>query len=438
MGSSVGVAGWIALYVVIVIAPVLALAIGPAPMSQGFWHEAAIGLGFVGVTMAAMQFVLTGRLKRPEAPVGIDVLYYLHRYLGLAALAVVIGHAVVMLAWRPGLLRVLDPRTAPWSMTAGTLSALGFVLLVVSSLLRRRLGLEYDAWRVTHVVLALGAMGLAVAHVEGIGSYVAAPGLRIVWTAIVVAVAALVVRVRLVRPWQLARRPFEVTRVGREPGDAWTLSFAPHGHAGLAFRPGQFVWLTLRSSPFAMREHPFSVSSAPDPSGGFELTVKELGDFTRTIGGVTPGETAFVDGPYGTFVLDRGSIRGACFIGGGIGLAPIMSILRALAGDGDRRPLLAIAASSAPDRAIFHDALHALAPALPQLQIVEVFERAAGTDGDPGRVDAALLDRHLPADRRELEYFVCGPPAMIEATEQALAALGIPAERCHSELFDLV
>src|SRR6185369_1697489 len=172
-----------------------------------------------------------------------------------------------------------------------------------------------------------GAMGLAVAHVEGIGSYVAAPWVRIVWTAIVVAVAALVVRVRLVRPWQLARRPFEVTRVGRGPGDAWTLSFAPRGHAGLAFRPGQFVWLTLRSSPFAMCEHPFSVSSAPDPSGGFELTVKELGDFTRTIGGVTPGETAFVDGPYGTFVLDPGSTRGACFIGGGIGLAPIMSIL---------------------------------------------------------------------------------------------------------------
>lgn len=417
----------------------MASVLAGAPPSEGFWHETAIGLGFAGFGMTAFQFALTGRIRRPAPPIGIDVLYFLHRQLGMAILAMVGAHVVVLLVRRPRLVALLDPRVAPWSMTAGVLSALALGLLVASSLLRRRIGFEYDAWRIVHVVLGVAALALAAAHIGGVGRWIAVPAVRLVWIATGAGVVALLVRVRLLRPWQLARRPFEVTHVERLPGDAWTLALAPRGHAGLAFRPGQFVWLSLRHSPFAMREHPFSVSSAPDRSGRFELTVKELGDFTRTIGSVTPGETAFVDGPYGTFVLDPSSDRDVCLIGGGIGLAPIMSILRALARDGDGRRLLVIAATSTPERATFADELRALAGALPGLRVVDVFERAPGrTDVELGRVDAALLDRHLPAHRRELEYFVCGPPAMIETTERALAALGVSAARCHSEPFDLV
>jgi ferredoxin-NADP reductase len=53
-------------------------------------------------------------------------------------------------------------------------------------------------------------------------------------------------------------------------------------------------------------------------------------------------------------------------------------------------------------------------------------------------VTRAVLERHLPPERRTLEYFVCGPPAMIAAVEAALYQMGIGMNQSHTELFDLV
>jgi predicted ferric reductase len=433
-------AAWIGAYLAFVLAPVAAM-LGPGgPAPSSFAHELGIGVGFAGLAIMAAQFGLTARFNRLATPFGIDLVYYFHRYVTVAALALVVAHPVLLVAASPATLALLDPRTAPWAVTAGSLALLALIALSVASFFRRRLGIEYDAWRRTHAVLAVAATGMALAHVHGSGRYVAFAAARALWIATALVVVALVVRVRLVRPWQLLRRPWEVARVTAERGDAWTLALAPRGHRGLAFEPGQFVWLTLRASPFAMRAQPYSLTSTPAARGRLEITVKALGDFTRTIGDVRPGEVAYVDGPYGTFTLDAaGDGRGACFVGGGIGLAPIMSLLRALAARGDRRPLVLVAATSTWDRSTFRDAIDALAPRLSGLRVVHVLEEPPpGWTGETGRVDAALLDRHLPPDRAGFDYFVCGPPGMIAAAERALAALGVPPRRCHSELFDLV
>jgi len=72
------------------------------------------------------------------------------------------------------------------------------------------------------------------------------------------------------------RRPFRVTAVTPERGDAWTVAVEPEGHAGLTFQPGQFAWLTLGRSPYAMQEHPFSFSSSPALGNGrLEFTIKK-------------------------------------------------------------------------------------------------------------------------------------------------------------------
>jgi NAD(P)H-flavin reductase len=73
------------------------------------------------------------------------------------------------------------------------------------------------------------------------------------------------------------------------------------------------------------------------------------------------------------------------------------------------------------------------------LRVVHVLsEPPPGWEGESGYVRTDLLDRHLPANRHELEYFVCGPEPMIAAVERSLYELGVPLSRAHSELFDLV
>lgn len=119
-----------------------------------------------------------------------------------------------------------------------------------------------------------------------------------------------------------------------------SLFLQPQHPPAFAYSPGQFAWLSLRASPFALQEHPFSISSSPTGAGPLQFTIKELGDFTSTIGAIKVGEVAYVDGPYGNFSIDAHPVAsGYVFVAGGVGIAPIISMLRALADRGEQRPL---------------------------------------------------------------------------------------------------
>jgi predicted ferric reductase len=183
----------------------------------------------------------------------------------------------------------------------------------------------------------------------------------------------------------------------------------------------------------------FSFSSSPALAPGrVECTIKELGDFTRTIKDVRRGEVAFVDGPYGAFTIDRHPAPGYVFIAGGIGIAPIMSMLRALADRGDTRPLVLFYAYRRWERMTFREAIDDLRARLDLMVVIVLEEPPEGWEGEHGWITPELLDRRLPADRARLQYFLCGPEAMTQAMERFLHGLGVPMSRVHSELFDLV
>lgn len=430
---------WIGVYLVLVLAPLCALLIGEPPPGAGFWWDFAIALGFAGLAMMLVQFLLTARFRRATAPYGIDIIYYFHRYLAVICLLLIAGHAVILVIENPSFVQAFDPVAAPPHLFAAVLSAVALLALVCSSLWRKQIRLEYDAWRVLHVLLAVAAVLCALVHVDGVGYYLATPTKRGLWGVIVATWMTTCLWVRVIKPWSMLRRPYRVARVAPERGNAWTLVLEPAGHQGLRFQPGQFCWLTLRHSPFAMKEHPFSMSSAPAADGRIEITIKELGDFTRTVKHIQAGETAYVDGPYGAFSIDRyQKAPGYVFIGGGIGMAPLISMLRALADRGDGRPHTLFCGNSRWERATFREAVAQLAQRL-DLSVVYVLEEPPESwAGERGYLTTDILRRHLPARRASFEYFVCGPTAMIAAVERSLAELGVPLSRYHSELFDLV
>src|SRR5690606_12008468 len=148
---------------------------------------------------------------------------------------------------------------------------------------------------------------------------------------------------------------------------------------------------------FAMKEHPFSIASAPGlPAGRVEFTIKELGDFTRTVGNLERDATAWVDAPYGAFSIDRLPAEGYVFLAGGIGIAPIMSMLRALVARGDRRSHILLYACRTWERLTFREELEAMAETL-DLRLVFVLEEPPeGWTGESGRIQSDLLARHLP------------------------------------------
>jgi predicted ferric reductase len=222
-------------------------------------------------------------------------------------------------------------------------------------------------------------------------------------------------------------------------GRVFTLVLEPVSGRLLHFRPGQFGWLTLRASPFALKEHPFSIASSAERGGRVELSIKELGDFTRTIRHVRTGETAYFDAPYGAFSCDLlPEASGYVFIAGGIGIAPMLSQLRTLADRGDRRPHLLFYGSRSWERVALREEVEALRSRL-DLKVVHVLhEPEDGWRGEHGMVTQEVLARHLPRPHDGYEFLMCGPTPMTRSIERSLAALGVPAARVHSEIFDWV
>lgn len=428
---------WIGIYMLLVLLPLLVLLMGPLPPGSGFAWDLSMAFGFAGIAMLGAQFVLTARLRRANAPFGLDILYYFHRYTAIFAFALIGAHYLLIRLENPQVLGTLDPLTAPGYLTTGRAALLCFALVIVMSVWRKPLAIPYDAWRRAHVLLTLMGLFLAVAHIEAVNQYLSVSGKRPLWIAFLLSWLLLVIYVRVVKPWRMLRTPYRVLDIKAETADTWTLAVQAEGHAGLRFQPGQFAWLTLRASPFALKEHPFSFSSSAEQPQRLEFTIKDRGDFTRTIATIAPGEVAYLDGPYGAFSVDRYAAPGFVFVTGGVGIAPIMSMLRTLADRNDRRPLWLIDANQRREGIIFYDALEALKTRL-DLRVVHVLEQPpADWSGEQGRVTQDLLQRLLPDNRRDLEYFLCGPKPMTLSVERTLHNLRVPVRRQHTELFDL-
>ena len=430
---------WILLYSALVIAPLVVLASGLINLpGSGWWFDFAMGLGFGSLALMAGQFLLTARFRRATSPFGIDVVYQFHRWLAVGGLLLLVVHYLILRVRYPATLQPWAPGDAPFYMTAGRLALALFVLLVVSSLWRSAFRIEYDHWRIAHAVMAISAMALALIHVRGVGYYTGVVWNRVVIDLLLASVVAVVAYVRVIKPILDSARPYEVTSVRRAPGDATTLVLEPVGHAGMRFLPGQFGWLSLDREPWRALEHPFSFSSAPARSGAVEMTIKELGDFTRTVRNTVVGTTAYVDGPHGSFSIDlHPEAPGFFFLAGGIGMAPIMSMLKALAERDDPRPLRLILGNSRMERATFLEEIEALRDRLDLHFTHVVQEPPEEWDGVRGLPTPELIARVMEGAPAGVHCFLCGPVAMSKMAQRALRRVGVPMRRVHFELFEM-
>jgi predicted ferric reductase len=432
---------WIALYLLLTLAPLFVLLVEPRPPGRAFWREFSVALGFAGLAMLALQFAITARLKSVKAPYGSDIIYYFHRQISLMAFALILAHPIILFITSPGTIGLLNLLNAPWQARVGVIALTCLIALVVTSLWRKLLKISYTPWRVWHGLLATAAVSLGLIHVVLVGYHVNTPWKAGLWASYAMFWVLLLVYVRVIKPLLLLRHPYAVEQVIEERGDVWTVVLRPDGHTGMKFLPGQFAWLTAWHSPFSDTEHPFSFSSSAAHSERLALTIKEFGDFTRMIKHLQPDQQVYLDGPFGAFSIDRyPRARGYIFIAGGIGITPIMSMLRTLADRGDQRPLLLIYGNKSWDQVTFREELAALQPRL-NLQVVHVLsDPPEGWEGEQGYLTPELLARYLPTDkaRGSQQIFICGPPPMMDIVERALVHQGFHIGDLHSERFDLV
>jgi predicted ferric reductase len=437
---------WFGLYTFVIAFPLIlgAVFINPA-QSPYFLINLAAALGYIGLALMAAELALVSRSDGAASAFGEDVLLQFHREIGIAALVMVAAHPALLIASQFYSPRILVPWGGmPWPVWMGSIALLLVALVVGLSLLRKRLGTSYELWQATHGALAMALIVSASVHIVAVGRFSALPAMRVLWALYLVAFVGIFLRYRLLRPLQMLKRPWVVVDNRAERGDSRTITLRPVGHYGFAFEPGQFGWLGFGKTPFALTQHPISFSSngdIPTPAGDVSFTIKNLGDWSgKVVPNVKPGDRAWIDGPHGAFSMDREEGAGYGLIGGGIGVTPLYAMILAMEKRADMRPVVLFYGANDENDLTFEDELEALEKRMANLKIVRVLARPhEGWTGESGFINADILRRNLPDPLlRHFQFLICGPTPLMDAMEVALPEIGVPADRVHTERFDMV
>ena len=240
--------------------------------------------------------------------------------------------------------------------------------------------------------------------------------------------------------------PLIVRRVTPEAAGAVAVSFAipPELQALYRFTPGQFLTLraTIGADPVRRSYSICSSTQQLAARGEIKVGIKpvEGGVFSNWATQLQPGDTLDVMPPEGRFTPRLSGAVHRVGWAAGSGITPLLSIIAStLASEADSTFTL-VYCNQRSSSILFNEALQDLKDRYPaRLNLIHLLSRQAQeVELFNGRLDTAkvseLLASLIPAASID-ETFICGPEAMIEGCEQALAGAGVPRERIHSERF---
>ncbi len=425
----------IVVYLVAVTLPLVLSAWVGGPPRQ-FHQELASGFGILAFSMILIEFILSGRFKVISNGVGMDMTMRFHQVMARTALIFALLHPFLYQGTPSGgqrpwdLTRELTLTTDFSALSTGIAAYLLLPSLVLLAIGRTQLGFKYETWRFLHGIGALLIAVLLLHHTVYAGRYGAQPVMTWVWLAMTGLAVGSLLTVYLLVPLLQKARPWRVTSIVRLTPKQWEVTVNPDGHRGLAFNAGQFVWLNVGHSPYSMKEHPFSICSAPAAGSEISFMIKELGDFTRTIGQIETGTVAYLDGPYGNLSVDSRAEPGVALIAGGVGLSPLLGILRQMRLTGDSRKVRLIYGNRRIDQIAYREELG-------EEDVVYVLSEPPETwQGETGLIDAALMDRVFSEKEfSEWVFVMCGPGGMMDVVEDHLIKRGTPSHRILSERF---
>ncbi len=205
---------------------------------------------------------------------------------------------------------------------------------------------------------------------------------------------------------------------------------------GMRFLAGQFltVRVNVDGKPLVRC---YSISSAPESPGYVEISVKRQGVVSNLLHAtLRPGSVIAVKGAAGQFRYPDGDDRPLVLIAGGVGITPVMSMLRHAISSDPSRPVTLLLSVRTENDIPFHDELLAIRSRHPQVQLgVRVSRSAAAPGITAGRIDETCIRRYV-ADPANSIFMMCGPLAMIDAIRSLLLGMGARADDVRAEAFE--
>jgi nitric oxide dioxygenase len=216
------------------------------------------------------------------------------------------------------------------------------------------------------------------------------------------------------------------------------------------FRPGQYITVKIDPSKLSTPPRNYSLSDRPG-LGHFRITVKrEPGSAAGAPAGlvsnylhdrVTEGEVLDIGPPCGEFMLDIAQVgnQSIVLISGGVGITPLMSMLKSLAYRRVKNPVHFIHAARNSRHHAFADEVRRLVAECPNIQTHFVYDTPLADDvrhnrcHSTGLVNVELLRKLVPIT--DAKFFLCGPKPFMIGVLRCLKSMAVPDSSIHYEFF---
>lgn len=239
-------------------------------------------------------------------------------------------------------------------------------------------------------------------------------------------------------------RPFRIEKIAAESASVKSFYLQPLDGFGLIpHEAGQHlpIRLTLPGTDKPVIRT-YTLSAAPS-DGFYRISVKRQGKVSTHLHGLSAGATLEVQAPAGRFTVDASEPRPAVLMAAGIGITPMLAMLRHIIFEGLRkrrvRPTwLFYAARNKDDRAFDDEIAGLLAQGQGLVRLVRVLSETDGARAQEdydieGRIDMALLSATLPFG--DYDFYLCGPGPFMQAVYDGLRGFNISDSRIHAEAF---
>jgi predicted ferric reductase len=380
-----------------------------------------------------LGILLVSRIPWVERGVGHDRLITWHRKLGPWSLYLIGFHVLLITVGYAGqfqekisgeFINILTTFSWMWAALAG------FIFMItagVTSYKKARAKLSYETWWTIHVSTYL-AIALSFMHQILNGPmFISHPLNKAFWIFLYSAMVFCIVYWRIALPtYRSFRHGLKVEKIVIEGPNMVSVIMRGRDLDKLGAQGGQFFGWRFIAKGHALASHPYSLSAAPT-AHYLRITVKDLGDHSRSLADLKPGTRVFMEGPYGAFTAGRASRKHVVLVGGGVGITPIRALMEEFRA-GVQLDVI-FRASNAEDLVLREEMDYLAAKSEGSIRIHYLVGSRKIHPMDANSLEA-LVPRFADSD-----IYICGPGPLVEAVRTAAKELGVPKNRFHDEAF---
>lgn len=388
--------------------------------------------GLVGMVLFSGTIILSARIKLIEDVFnGLNEVFIRHHQVGTAAFILLMAHPISLsLMYIENSLYASARLLLPDIHQLPTLFGILSLFLLTSHLILTFFARPaYQLWKKLHGWMLPIALAIATVHLVLITSDTtySAPLKGYLFGLVLLALGALLYR-KSPAIFPSRSHHYELTSVSELNNSVVEMIMETHGEK-LNFIPGQFIFIEPQSPDLPKEQHPFSITSSPSEPH-IRLIIKNLGDYTSRVKNLKPGDPVNVEGPYGNFSYLSVPNRRQCWIAGGIGITPFLSMAKHLCGHHTHFTIDLFYCTRSENDAVYLDELKHLETNCKFLRVHSICSLKTG------RITAETIEQVAPS-LNDRDILVCGPKPMVDDLTSQFIERGIPSARIHSEAFQL-